>query len=157
MVDVSDHKKNPKTKGQLAHLSNSVVPSGLPLRYLALPGTTGKGERDVPTQARRVRGFLLPINRGDSENSSVGIAQTPGPGPQPAPAQPVPSGSKGPTRISEKGTHWVQEIFLNRPQPHWGQAASLGCGLHPCRAPGVSFIFSASAFLFPPCPQEGMF
>lgn len=35
-------------KGQLAHLSNSVVPSGLPLRYLALPATTGKGERDVP-------------------------------------------------------------------------------------------------------------
>ena len=73
------YKKNPKMKGQLAHLSNSVVPSGLPLRYLALPATTGKGERDVPTQAGRVRGFLLPINRGDSENSSMGVAQTPSP------------------------------------------------------------------------------
>lgn len=85
MVDVSDRKKNPKIKGQLAHLSNSGVPSGVPLRYLALPATTGKGEREVPTQARRVLGFLSRINRGDSENRSMRGAQIPGPG---APAHP---------------------------------------------------------------------
>ena len=97
MVDVSDHKKNPKIKGQLAHLSNSGVPSGLPLRYLALAATTSKGEREMPTQARHVLGFLSRINRGDSENRSVRGAQIPGPRPQPTPAQPVPSGSKAPT------------------------------------------------------------
>ena len=157
MLGVFDHKKNPKIEGHSACLSNSVVPSGPPLRHSALPSTTGKGEVEVPTQTRLMLGLLSPINRCGSGTSSARGAQTPWPGSQPTPAQPVPSGSKHPTVLNLcEADPLGPGIFCNTSQPHPGQPASPGWGPHPCLAPGVSFIFSVSTSLFLPCPQEGM-
>lgn len=95
MVDgLLEKSKNERPAGPSLKLSGPFRPPAQILGLACHHWQRGEGHA---TQASRARGFLLPINRGDSENSSVGVAQTPGPGPQPTPAQPVPSGSKGPT------------------------------------------------------------